>query len=95
MRCSLWDLLTYSGICTRHSRTFFLQESSTTMRELYFAKKFALPLTRWGIAAGSVVLFLGFDDIPAILLQTNYGVPCYWKDVGIAVGLLKGPNAEE
>ena len=65
-------------------------------REVYYAKKFVMPLVRWGVALGSVALFLGFDDIPAILLQTNYGVPCHWKDVGIAVGLLKAPaEAEE
>eukprot|EP00308_Calcidiscus_leptoporus_P006953 CAMPEP_0119358042 /NCGR_PEP_ID=MMETSP1334-20130426/6322_1 /TAXON_ID=127549 /ORGANISM="Calcidiscus leptoporus, Strain RCC1130" /LENGTH=88 /DNA_ID=CAMNT_0007372441 /DNA_START=176 /DNA_END=442 /DNA_ORIENTATION=+ len=75
-----------------HSAAHPCSRNAIAMREVYYAKKFAVPLARWGAAAGSVVLFLGFDDIPAILLQTNYGVPCSWKDVGIAAGLLKGPE---
>jgi len=61
-------------------------------KALHFAKKLTPSLARWGVAGGSVVMFLGFDDIPGILLETQYGVPCCWKDVWIAAGLIKGPE---
>jgi hypothetical protein len=56
---------------------------------LFMVKKFTPPLARWGVAAGSVVFFLGHEDIPSIVLETPYGAPTTWKDVGVAMGLIK------
>ena len=50
-------------------------------------RKYAPPLARWGVAGFSVVLFLAFDDLPAILLETPYGQPVSWRDVRVAAGL--------
>ena len=52
------------------------------MNYAYYGKKFAPTLGRWGMAAGSIVFFLSYEDLPAILLETGYGVPVSWRDVG-------------
>ena len=56
---------------------------------MLLAKMYTPPLVRWGIAAGSVVFFLGHEDLPAILLETPYGVTTTWADVAKAAGLMK------
>eukprot|EP00967_Tisochrysis_lutea_P149782 scaffold288705_cov39-Tisochrysis_lutea.AAC.2 len=56
---------------------------------MHMAKLYTPPLMRWGVAAGSVVFFLGHEDIPAILLETPYGVTTTWADVAKAIGLMK------
>lgn len=65
------------------------------MNYAYYGKKFAPALTRWGAAAGSIVFFLSYEDLPAILLETGYGVPCGWRDVGAAVGIMNKPASSE
>ncbi len=53
----------------------------------FLVKKYAAPLVRWGAAGTSVLFFLTYEDLPAILLETPYGQPVGWRDVGVAVGL--------
>lgn len=56
------------------------------------AKKFAPSAVRWVVALGSVAFFLTWEDLPGVILQTNYGQPAGWKDVAVAAGLMKGPE---
>lgn len=56
---------------------------------MHMAKLYTPPLVRWGIAGGSIVFFLGHEDIPSIVLETPYGQRTTWADVAKAVGLMK------
>ena len=62
---------------------------------VYWLQKYTPPLARWGVALGSVVLFLGHEDIPGILLESSYGEVTTWKDVGVRFGLIQPPPAQE
>ena len=65
------------------------------MNYAYYGKKFAPTLGRWGMAAGSIVFFLSYEDLPAILLETGYGVPVSWRAVGAKIGIMNPPKAAE
>jgi len=60
---------------------------------MHMAKLYTPPAVRWGVAGGSVVFFLAFDDLPSILLETPYGQPCGYRDLFAAMGLMK-PKAD-
>ena len=61
------------------------------MQPAFLAKKFGMSAVRWGAALGSVGLFLGYEDLPGIILESNYGVVTTWKDVAIRFGLASPP----
>ena len=41
------------------------------MNPAFLAKKFAGTAARWGAALGSVGLFLGYEDLPGIILEAR------------------------
>ena len=58
-------------------------------------KQLVFPLARWGAAAGSIGVFLLYEEFPQLILQTQYGVFPGYTDVAIAFGFMKDPKAIE
>ena len=44
---------------------------------------------RWGVAAGSIGFFLLYEDLPQLILQTQYGNFPGWTGVAQHFGLIK------
>ena len=56
-------------------------------------KQLAFPLARWGAAAGSIGVFLLYEEFPQLILQTQYGIFPGYKDVLVAFGLMSQKKA--
>ena len=56
-------------------------------------KQLVFPLARWGAAAGSIGVFLLYEEFPQLILQTQYGVFPGYKDVLVAFGLMTQKRA--
>lgn len=65
------------------------------MMSAFRVKQLVFPLARWGAAVGSIGIFLLYEEIPQLILQTQYGVFPGYTDVAIAFGLKKGPEKAE
>ena len=63
------------------------------MMSLFRVKQLAPPLARWGAAAGTIGFFLLYEEVPQLILQTQYGIFPGYTDVAIAFGFLKDPKA--
>ena len=58
-------------------------------------KQLAMPAARWGVAVGSIGFFLLYEELPQLILQTQYGVFPGWTGVAQEFGLAAKPTAEE
>ena len=56
-------------------------------------KQLGIPAARWGSAIGVVGFFLLYEDLPQLILQTQYGNFPGWGGVAREWGLL-APKAE-
>eukprot|EP00326_Haptolina_ericina_P010222 CAMPEP_0181226656 /NCGR_PEP_ID=MMETSP1096-20121128/32373_1 /TAXON_ID=156174 ORGANISM="Chrysochromulina ericina, Strain CCMP281" /NCGR_SAMPLE_ID=MMETSP1096 /ASSEMBLY_ACC=CAM_ASM_000453 /LENGTH=52 /DNA_ID=CAMNT_0023320013 /DNA_START=83 /DNA_END=241 /DNA_ORIENTATION=+ len=50
---------------------------------------------RWGGAFGAIGFFLLFEDLPQLILQTQYGNFPGWHGVAVAFGVIKDKSAED
>jgi hypothetical protein len=53
------------------------------------------PLARWGVAAGSVGFFLLYEEIPQLVMQTQYGNFPGWTGMMAHLGFIKAPPKED
>ena len=58
-------------------------------------KQLLPPLARWGAAAGSIGFFLLYEDLPQLIMQTQYGDFPGWTGVAQHYGLMAKPKEEE
>ena len=65
------------------------------MLSFFRMKQLAPPAARWGGAVGTIGFFLLYEEIPQLILQTQYGVFPNYTDVAIAFGFAKDPKASE
>jgi len=65
------------------------------MMSMFRAMQLGVPAARWGVAAGSIGFFLLYEDLPQLILQTQYGVFPGWTGVAVAAGLMKEPKKED
>jgi hypothetical protein len=56
-------------------------------------KQLAPPLARWGAAVGSIGFFLLYEELPQLILQTQYGIFPGYKDVMVAFGMMTQAKA--
>ena len=66
---------------------------SFTMMSFFRMKQLGIPLARWGVAGGSIVFFLLYEEFPQLILQTQYGIFPGYKDVLVAFGLMTQKRA--
>jgi len=64
------------------------------MLSVFRAKQLGIPLARWGVAFGSIGFFLLYEELPQLILQTQYGVFPGWTGVAEAAGLIKKKEEE-
>lgn len=64
------------------------------MISFFRAKQLGVPAARWGVAAGSIGFFLLYEDLPQLILQTQYGVFPGWTGVAVAFGLMNEKKDE-
>ena len=60
---------------------------------MFRIKQVVPPLARWGVAGGSIVFFLLFEEFPQLILQTQYGIFPGYKDVLVSFGLMSQNKA--
>ncbi len=53
------------------------------------AKQLIAPAARWGVAAGTIGFFLMYEDLPQLIMQTQYGNFPGWTGVFEHYGLIK------
>ena len=70
------------------ARGFFL-----CIMNMYTLTKYGPSLARWGVAAGSVGFFLLYEELPQLILQTQYGNFPGWTGVAREFGLISAPKA--
>ena len=63
------------------------------MMSFFRMKQLAPPLARWGMAAGSIGFFLLYEELPQLILQTQYGVFPSYKDVLVSFGMMTQAKA--
>lgn len=80
---------------TLPSRAPLLRFFPATMMSFFRAKQLGPPLARWGAAAGTIGFFLLYEEVPQLILQTQYGIFPGYTDVAIAFGFMKGPAPAE
>ena len=65
------------------------------MMSFYRFKQLAPPLARWGAAAGSIVVFLLYEEFPQLILQAQYGIFPGYKDVLVYMGWMSQKRANK
>ena len=58
------------------------------MLSFFRAKQLGIPAARWGVAVGSIGFFLLYEELPQLILQSQYGVFPGYKDVLVSFGLM-------
>lgn len=59
------------------------------MVSMFQMKRMAMPAARWGGALGAIGFFLLYEDLPQLILQTQYGVWRGWTGVAEEFGLIE------
>ena len=57
-------------------------------------KQLGLPALRWGGAFGAIGFFMLYEDLPQLIMQTQYGNFPGWHGVAVEYGLIKPTPAE-
>ena len=65
------------------------------MLSAFRVKQLIFPAARWGVAIGSIGFFLLYEDLPQLILQTQYGNFPGWTGVAREFGLISTPAAKE
>jgi|EP00326_Haptolina_ericina_P003924 hypothetical protein len=65
------------------------------MSGMFRMKQLGVPAMRWGGAFGAIGFFLLFEDLPQLILQTQYGNFPGWHGVAVAFGVIKDKSAED
>jgi len=65
------------------------------MMSMFRAKQLGIPAARWGVAVGSIGFFLLYEEVPQLVMQTQYGVFPGWTGMGVYLGVLSPPKTEE
>lgn len=65
------------------------------MVSIFRIKQLAPPVMRWFGAFGCIGFFLLFEDLPQLILQTQYGDFPGWRGVAVAYGLIKDKPGDE
>ena len=58
-------------------------------------KQLGIPAARWGIAAGSIGFFLLYEEIPQLVMQTQYGNFPGWTGMLAWAGVINEPKKTE
>ena len=64
------------------------------MMSFFRAKQLGVPAARWGVAAGSIGFFLLYEELPQLILQTQYGVFPGYKSVLVAFGAMSQERSD-
>jgi len=67
----------------------------TQMFTFFRAKQLGFPAARWGGAVGVIGFFLLYEDLPQLIMQTQYGVFPGWDGVAREFGLMAKKTEEE
>jgi hypothetical protein len=59
------------------------------MLSFFRAKQLGFPAARWGVAVGSVGFFLLYEEIPQLVMQTQYGNFPGWSGMLTYLGITK------
>jgi len=65
------------------------------MFTFFRAKQLGFPAARWGGAVGVIGFFLLYEDLPQLIMQTQYGVFPGWDGVAREFGLMAKKTEEE
>ena len=63
------------------------------MLSAFRIKQLLFPAARWGGAAGTIGFFLLYEDLPQLILQTQYGVFPGFQDVLVSFGFITQAKA--
>ena len=63
------------------------------MLSFFRIKQLGPPAARWGAAAGSIGFFLLYEEIPQLVLQTQYGIFPSYKDILVSFGMMTQAKA--
>jgi len=63
------------------------------MMSFFRIKQLAMPAARWGVAIGSIGFFLLYEELPQLVLQSQYGIFPGYKDVLVAFGMMTQKKA--
>jgi len=67
--------------------------SRSLHRRFFRAKQLGIPAARWGVAVGSIGFFLLYEELPQLILQSQYGIFPGYKDVLVSFGLMTQKRA--